>query len=56
LELLRVVFHRLPVRAMDIVEVAPPLDCADVTSFAAIKVIYEVFGWVKRKLEEGLST
>jgi len=56
LELLRVVFHRLPVRAMDIVEVAPPLDCADITSFAAIKVIYEGFGWVKRKLEEDLST
>lgn len=50
LELLRVVFARLPVRALDIVEVAPPLDCADVTSFAAAKVIYEVFGWVKEKL------
>jgi agmatinase len=47
LELLRVIFARLPVRALDIVEVAPPLDCADVTSFAAAKVIYEVFGWVK---------
>jgi agmatinase len=46
LELLRVVFAQLPVRAMDIVEVAPPLDHADVTSFAALKVIYEVFGWV----------
>jgi agmatinase len=47
LELLRVVFARLPVRAMDVVEVAPPLDHADVTSFAAAKVIYEVFGWAK---------
>jgi agmatinase len=47
LELLRVIFARLPVRALDVVEVAPPLDCADVTSFAAVKVIYEVFGWVK---------
>jgi agmatinase len=47
LELLRVIFARLPVRALDIVEVAPPLDCADVTSFAAAKVIYEVFGWMK---------
>jgi agmatinase len=47
LESLRVIFARLPVRALDIVEVAPPLDCADVTSFAAAKVIYEVFGWVK---------
>ena len=47
LELLRVVFARLPVRALDIVEVAPPLDHSDITSFAATKTIYEVFGWVK---------
>ncbi|KPJ49550.1 MAG: hypothetical protein AMJ38_03175 [Dehalococcoidia bacterium DG_22] len=47
LELLRVIFAQLPVRAMDVVEVAPPLDRADITSVAAIKVIYEVFGWVK---------
>jgi len=52
LELLRFVFARLPVRAMDIVEVAPPLDSADITSVAAIKVIYEVFGWMKQKLEQ----
>ncbi len=49
LELLRIVFDRLPVRALDIVEVAPPLDHADVTSFAAIRVIYEVFGWAKNQ-------
>lgn len=47
LELLRIVFTQLPIRALDIVEVAPPLDHADLTSFAAAKVIYEVFGWVK---------
>jgi agmatinase len=52
LELLRVVFARLPVRALDVVEVAPPLDHADVTSFAAAKVLYEVFGWIKEKLNE----
>ncbi len=51
LELLRVVFARLPVRAMDVVEVAPPLDPADVTAFAALKVIYEVLGWVKARAE-----
>jgi agmatinase len=50
LELLRLVCARLPIRALDIVEVAPPLDNADVTSFAAAKVIYEVFGWVKERL------
>ena len=47
LELLRIVFRRLPVRALDLVEVSPPLDHNDITSFAAIKVIYEVFGWVR---------
>ena len=50
LELLRLVFARLPVRALDVVEVAPPLDCADITSVAALKAIYEVFGWVKGRL------
>jgi len=28
------------------VEVAPPLDHNDVTSRAAVRVIYEVLGWV----------
>jgi len=49
LELLRGVFARLPVRALDIVEVSPPHDYADITAFAAAKVIYEAFGWVKAK-------
>ena len=43
LELVRALFGRLPVRAMDVVEVAPPLDTADITSFAALKAVYE--GW-----------
>ena len=44
LELVRVVFGKLPVRAMDVVEVAPPLDITDITSFAALRVIYEAWG------------
>jgi len=47
LELLRTVFSDLPVCALDIVEVSPPLDHSDVTSVAALKVMYEAFGWVK---------
>ena len=47
LEFLRPVFRNLPVRALDLVEVSPPLDPADVTSFAAVKILYEVFGWVR---------
>ena len=45
IELARILFERLPVHAMDIVEVSPPLDHNDLTSLAAIRVIYEVFGW-----------
>ncbi len=47
LELVHVIFERLPVRALDVVEVAPPLDHADITSFAALKVIYEA--WATRR-------
>jgi agmatinase len=50
LEFLRIIFAGLPVRAMDIVEVSPPLDIADVTSLAALKVMYEVFGFVQYKI------
>jgi agmatinase len=48
-ELVRQVVGRLPVRALDVVEVAPPLDANDITSFAALKVIYEVFGVLQEK-------
>ncbi len=47
LEFLRPIFTDLPVRAMDVVEVSPPLDRSDITAFAALKVIYEVLGWVE---------
>jgi agmatinase len=50
LELVRVVLQNLPVRAMDVVEVSPPLDAADMTSFAALKVIYEIWGLVQKKI------
>lgn len=40
----------LPIRVMDIVEVAPPLDISDVTSWAALKVIYQVFGALSSKI------
>ena len=51
LELLRAVFSGLPVRALDIVEVSPPLDHSDITSVAALRVIYEAFGWVHAKTQ-----
>ncbi|MBI1881390.1 MAG: arginase family protein [Chloroflexi bacterium] len=49
LEFLRLIFAELPVKAMDIVEVSPPLDISDVTSLAALKVMYEVFGFIQGK-------
>jgi agmatinase len=49
LELVRGITGNLPLRAMDVVEIAPPLDCADITSLAALKVIYEVFGMIQEK-------
>jgi agmatinase len=49
LEFLRLIFAELPVKAMDIVEISPPLDLADVTSLAGLKVMYEVFGFVQNK-------
>jgi agmatinase len=51
LELVRMVFQELPVRAMDVVEVAPPLDSADMTSVAALKVIYEAWWMVQTPRE-----
>ena len=42
LELVRGLLESLPVRAMDLVEVAPPLDPTDATSFLALQLVFEV--------------
>jgi agmatinase len=42
--------------AADLVEVAPPLDSADITSFAAVKIVAEIFGIVQRKKGRGERT
>lgn len=42
-KIFRGLLRALPIRAMDIVEVAPPLDVNDVTTWAAMKVIHELF-------------
>lgn len=45
MEIFKVLMDRLPVKAMDLVEVSPPLDSVNqITSWAALKVVYEVFG------------
>lgn len=49
LNLLERLFRELPIRAMDVVEVSPPLDHSDITGFAAIKLIYEALGFQQKK-------
>jgi len=44
MELVREIISRLPVKAADIVEVSPPLDSSGIASWAALKVMYEIFG------------
>ncbi len=39
----------LPMIGADLVEVAPPLDISDITSFAAVKIIAEIFAIVQRR-------
>ncbi len=50
INLVRFILKRLPVRDMDIVEVAPPLDVNDITSWAAMRIIEEVFSFADREL------
>lgn len=45
LEIVKFLMKELPIAAMDIVEVSPPLDSVNnITSWAALKIIYEVLG------------
>ena len=49
LELTKLIVGTLPVVAMDVVEVSPILDVSDMTSWAALKVIYEAFGCINAR-------
>ena len=51
IELVKTIIANLPVKAMDIVEVSPPLDVNDITSWAAIRIMHEVFGHFTRQAE-----
>ena len=42
-------FKNLPIKAFDIVEVSPKLDVNDITSWLALKTIYEVFDVLVKK-------
>lgn len=49
LEIIKYLMKELPIVAMDIVEVSPPLDSVNnITSWAALKIIYEVFGTLNK--------
>ena len=60
LDLLRVATQRTTVVGFDVVEVSPPFDNGDITTFAALKLIFEVWGmsWeaerpARQQLSEG---
>lgn len=43
-EIFKLMINNLPIKAMDIVEVSPPLDINNITSWAALRVIQELLG------------
>jgi agmatinase len=49
LDLTRGLLDALPVRAMDLVEVAPPLDPTEATLFLALQVVFETFAALARR-------
>ncbi len=50
LELTKLMISSLPIKAMDVVEVSPSLDQKNnITSWAALKIMYEVFGCINDK-------
>jgi agmatinase len=49
LELTRGLLTRLPVRALDIVEIAPALDPSGITLFLALQIIFETFAVLAEK-------
>jgi agmatinase len=55
IELLRGATERSRLIGLDVVEVSPPFDHGDITTFAALKLIFEVWGLVKTAREASLS-
>jgi agmatinase len=49
LDLTRGLLENLPVRAMDLVEVSPPLDPTDATLFLALQIVFETIAVLARK-------
>jgi agmatinase len=57
LDLLRSATERATVVGLDVVEVSPPFDNGDITTFAALKLIFEVWGmsWHARRTTQHAS-
>src|SRR5438105_6814003 len=55
LDLLRGATEQSRIVGFDVVEVSPPFDNGDITTLAALKVIFEVWGLVKSAREAGVS-
>ncbi len=55
IDLLRGATERSELVGLDVVEVSPPFDSGDITTFAALKVIFEVWGMVKAAREAGVT-
>jgi agmatinase len=49
LDLLKVLFKNLPIESADLVEISPPLDFSDITSFAGVGIIFEILGQLQQK-------
>lgn len=50
IEMIKYLMKELPISAMDIVEVSPPLDTRNqITSWTALKIIYEVLGALAKR-------
>ena len=56
LELLRGATAQARFVGFDVVEVSPPYDASDITTFAALKMIFEVWGLAKAARPESVST
>lgn len=50
-KILKFLIEQMPVKSMDIVEVSPPLDSSELTAYAAVKLIYSVFGRIAAQKE-----
>jgi len=55
LDLLKMATQRARLVGLDIVEVSPPFDTGDITTLAALKMIFEVWGMVKVAREASIS-